>query len=102
MSSPTQRTLKMLRAQGWICEVVERWNAFAKVRIDLFGFIDIVAICGANTVGVQATSGSSHSARRKKIEAEPKAKAWKEAGNEIWIVSWTKKKNRWQPRIEIL
>lgn len=100
--SPTARTLKMLREQGWMCDVVEKWNAYAKVRIDLFGVIDIVAICGGVTAGIQATSGSNHSARRRKIEGEVKAKRWQEAGNELWIVSWSKKENRWRPRVEFL
>ena len=70
MSSPTQRTLKMLRDCGWKCQVVERWNSFAKIRIDLFGIIDIVALTDKGIVGVQATAGSSHSARLKKIKIE--------------------------------
>src|SRR5271167_4627948 len=88
--SPTQRSLKLLRERGWTCQVVERWNQWAKVRQDLFGCLDILAISprdreadaaleawcvknlagklmGAAIIGVQVTSGSGHSDRRKKI-----------------------------------
>ncbi len=55
--SPTQRSLKHLRALGYQAQVVEKWNAFAKIRIDLFGCIDIVAIRpGVPVLGVQCTS----------------------------------------------
>ena len=44
--SPTQRTLKRLRDSGDypLVTIVERWNAFAKIRQDLFGIIDLLAI----------------------------------------------------------
>ena len=67
MSSPTQRTLAHLRAAGYpLVQVVERWNPYARVRQDLFGIIDVVAV-GADIVGVQATSASNVSARVAKI-----------------------------------
>ena len=44
-TSPTQLSLKKLREEGYITiQVVEYWNSFARRRIDLFGFIDILAI----------------------------------------------------------
>lgn len=57
------------------------------------------------TIGVQATSGANHSTRRVKISGLPEAKLWLEAGNQLWVVSWTKKKTgvkryTWEPRIE--
>src|ERR1700687_2738371 len=65
--SPTQRSLAELRARGYRAQVVERWNPYAKVRVDLFGFIDIVAVGNGETVGVQATSGDNVSHRIQKI-----------------------------------
>jgi hypothetical protein len=44
MSSPTQRSLAECRKRGYTAQVVEKWNSHAKVRVDLFGVIDIVAI----------------------------------------------------------
>tara|TARA_R110000851_G_scaffold93777_3_gene204164 strand:- start:1102 stop:1413 length:312 start_codon:yes stop_codon:yes gene_type:complete len=69
--SPTQRTLKKLRDSGDypLVAIVERWNAFAKIRQDLFGIIDLLAIdIKGNTVGIQVTSYSNVSARLKKME----------------------------------
>ena len=88
--SPTQRTLADLRSHGAVVGVVEHWNQFAKRRVDLFGFIDIVALIGPNTIGIQCTSGDNHAARRTKILAEPKALAWLKAGNLIEVHSWSK------------
>lgn len=62
--SPTQRALKHLRAMGYQAQVVEKWNAFAKIRVDLFGCIDIVAVrAGVPVLGVQCTS-HAHLAER--------------------------------------
>jgi hypothetical protein len=105
MSSPTQRTLELFRKNGWTVAIVERWNPHARVRQDLFGFIDLVVLDATSIVGVQATSGTNHVARRKKILAEPRAKLWLQHGGLIWIVSWAKKGKRgkrktWQYRME--
>ena len=43
-SSPTQRSLKLLRDEGYTAQVVERWNPHARVRQDLFGVIDTAAM----------------------------------------------------------
>ena len=89
--TPTQRTLKRLRAAGYTCEVTERWCQFSKRRKDLFGFIDILAIKDGRIVGVQATSGDNTSSRVKKIKAEPKAQAFFDAGGKILVIGWRKK-----------
>ena len=43
-SSPTQRSLKLMRERGYLCEITERWNPFAKIRQDLFHFVDVLCI----------------------------------------------------------
>lgn len=103
--TPTQRTLKNLRENGWIVQVVERWNSFARIRQDLFGCIDIVAVKGDSrgVFGVQATSGNNVAARIQKSVAEPKLRAWLQAGNRFAVVGWSKrgprgKVKRWEPR----
>lgn len=98
MSSPTQRSLALLRAQGYIVQVVERWQHFARVRIDLFNGIDIVAIRehGLGVLGVQTTSRSNLSARRKKLLAEPRMRLWVACGNQLHLHGWKKVKGRWQ------
>lgn len=74
--SPTARSLRRLRERGYLCQVVERFNPGARVRQDLFGFIDILAIKGGITLGVQACTVGDQSKRIAKIKAEPKAAAW--------------------------
>ena len=103
--SPTASTTHALRASGYMTAVVEHWHHFAKKKIDLFGFADIIA--ARNTDGVQdivlvqATSGTNHSARRKKILAEPKALEWIRAGGRVEVWSWrTLKAEGWMPRVE--
>jgi hypothetical protein len=50
--SPTQRTLAECRKRGWVCQVVEKWNPHARIRQDLFGCIDIVALVpGTEAIG---------------------------------------------------
>lgn len=104
MSSPTQRALKYLRDDlKYLAQVVERWNQWAHVRQDLFGFIDIVA-CGDGAIwGIQCTSGTNHAARRTKIMSEDKALRWLHAGGKIMIVSFRKNsKGRYEMRREDL
>jgi hypothetical protein len=116
MSSPTQRTLAECRKRGWTVQVVERYNPHARVRVDLFGVIDLVAIkpprmssSGAvergQIIAIQACAGSSHSARLAKILAEPRAKQWVEAGGLLELWSWSKrgargKAKRWALRVD--
>jgi hypothetical protein len=69
--SPTQLTLRKLRKDGWpLVRVVEKWNPFARIRQDLFGF-DVIAIRGDKMLWVQATSASNVSARVAKLKANP-------------------------------
>lgn len=90
-TSPTSRTLQELKRLGFAAQVVERWNAFAKKRIDLFGIIDVVAIKpGVGIIGIQATSGTNHAARRTKSLAEPRLRLWLESGGRFEVWSWAK------------
>ena len=65
--TPTQRTLAYLREEGYLCAIVEKWNPHVKIRQDLFGFIDILAIKKGETLAVQCTS-TGVAARVKKIQ----------------------------------
>lgn len=93
-TSPTQRTLALLRKEGYTAQVVEKWIPQTKRRLDLFGGIDIVAVALGVTLGVQATSASNLSARVTKLCAEPKLRAWLEAGNKLEAWGWSKKGSR--------
>lgn len=95
--SPTQRTLKHLRENGYLVQVVERWNAFARRRVDLFGFIDLIAIRESETLAVQATSASNVSARVKKIADHEHVGAVRRAGWRIVVMGWAKGKR--EPRV---
>lgn len=86
--------LKDLRAQGYTAQIVERWNQFAKVRQDLFGVIDILAIKPGEILGVQATSGVNHNARRTKSLASENLKLWLTAGGKYAVWSYAKRGER--------
>lgn len=77
MGSPTQRSLKHLRDQGYTAAIVERYLPIpgAPKRVDLWGMFDIEAISPPDDAGVrhilyvQTTSGSNVSSRLTKIRA---------------------------------
>ncbi len=108
MPSPTSRTLKKLRDEGYLAEVVERFNYFTKRRNDLFSFIDVVAIRGDETLAVQTTSGSNVSARIAKIRATQASAIWLESpSRKIVVHGWAKrgargKRKVWSCREEFL
>ncbi len=95
MSTPTSRTLALLRKEGKIVDVTEKWNAFTRQRKDLFGFIDLIALDTTNKItwGIQCTSTGNINARIKKIcsECRENALAWLNAGNMIEVIGWSKK-----------
>ena len=106
MNSPTKRTLDRLRKEGWpLVEVTERWNSFARVRKDLFGFIDVLAVNGDRIQAVQSTSGANVSARWEKMRYLPAVGHWLSNGSrELVIHGWAKrgergKAKRWTCRI---
>ena len=105
---PTQRTLEACRSRGWLAGVVERFNHHTKLRHDLFGFIDIIAIDGQpGAIGIQACGAGGHAAERlEKIRTECREAAarWLESGNRIQIWAWRKvggagRRQLWEPRI---
>jgi hypothetical protein len=107
--SPTQRSLAYARKLGMVCGIVEKWNPHAKIRQDLFGCIDIVALddSGAGPLGIQACAGASHATRRTKAIEEPRLAKWlaQPARFEVW--SWSKlgprgKRKVWTLRRESL
>lgn len=95
MSSPTQRSLALLKKEGYLPWIVERFNAFGNNRVDLYGFIDIVClrIDKAGILGVQTTSASGLSARVHKILGLPAYRLWLNCGNKIELHGWKKDKN---------
>jgi hypothetical protein len=64
--------LQLLRREGYLAAVAEKWNPHSRSRADLFGFADVLAVrAGAPVLAVQATSASNHSARVRKAQALP-------------------------------
>jgi hypothetical protein len=118
--TPTARTLAECRKRGWIAQVVEQTIPKTFIKRDLFGVIDIIAVCPPGhyedgegplysstgvIIGIQATSGSNHSARISKAKAEPRLAAWIGAGARFEIWSWAKqggrgKRKTWILRVE--
>jgi hypothetical protein len=108
--SPTARSLEELRALGATVAVVEQTVPRTFIKRDFLGFADLIAVFpGAmvngchkygKIVAIQVTSASNHSARLKKIAAEPRAKDWITAGGMIELHSWKKVAGRWVSRKE--
>ena len=87
--SPTARSLARLREQGYLAEVVERFVPGARVRRDLFGVFDILAIKGEETLGVQACTVTNQAKRLAKIEKEPRVGDWLLGGTRrIEVHAW--------------
>jgi hypothetical protein len=96
--SPTQRTLAFLRKQGYTAAITERWNSFARVRQDLYGVIDVLAIRPGEVLGVQCCEYSGVSKRVAKIADHENTPRLREAGIRLEVHGWTKGK-RGEPRI---
>ena len=99
--TPTQRSVAALRADGYHAQVLERWNPYAKVRVDVFGFGDILAFRAGQpgSVLVQTTSGANLAARRTKILGNPFARDWLRAGNWIRLDGWAKRGGRHERKV---
>lgn len=96
--SPTQLSLRNMRANGYICAITEHWNPFARIRQDLFGFIDVLCIRENEIVGVQTTSYSNISARVNKIADHENIGHVRKAGIRVLVHGWHKVGNRWTLR----
>lgn len=98
--TPTQRTLKLLKEQGYHVRIVERWNPFARKRVDLFGG-DILAIKrGEPPLLVQCTSATNLASRWNKSIKSEEVKAWLltlHTRFEVW--GWGKKGKRGERKV---
>lgn len=93
----TQRTIKMMRDQGYMVATVEYYNAFTKRKHDLFGCIDLLAIGNGETIAIQVTSKSNMSARIKKIESSDALPEMLRSKWRILVHGWTKNRsNRYE------
>jgi hypothetical protein len=103
-TSPTQRSLKLLREAGFCVDICERRIPVINIRKDLFGFIDILAMSPhTGFLAVQVTSGSNASSRVTKILNTSSAGIWLASGGKIVVHAWRQvgergKRKTWQCR----
>jgi hypothetical protein len=94
-ASTTQLSLDYLRDLGYVVDVVERWvpgtAGGPRVRRDLFGILDLVAVRSSETMGVQTTTKGELSKRARKIADSDHIGALREAGWTLHVHGW------WQP-----
>ena len=81
--TPTARSLALLRSQGWVGDIVERWIGGGKfhVRKDFLGFADLVLLKDDGhgftmALAVQATSGTNVAHRVAKMLETPEPPEW--------------------------
>ncbi len=110
--SATQRTLRLLRGEGRICGIVERYNTFVGkfgIRQDFLGFIDIISLDSKRGIIAIQSCGTSFATHKKKIleDCTDNAIEWLKCGGRIELIGWRKlklkrggKAMRWTPRIE--
>ena len=110
--SNTSRTLKFLREEGYVCDIVEKWvsapwHPSGGFRRDYLNFLDIIAINEEETVGVQSC-GQNFSEHNRKIISNEHAPLWvRPHHRSLWLIGWRKvklkrggKAMRWRPRIK--
>lgn len=101
MSSPTQRSKKLMEDDGYIVGIVEKFNFHAKVRQDLYGIFDLLGI-GKGTLAVQTTTADHMAERRTKMRNSTALQVALDAGWKVELHGWHKVKNRWQCKREVI
>lgn len=108
--SPTQRTLKYFRDEGYHCDIVERFirnpvHPAGGFRRDYMHFGDILAFNNNETIMIQSC-GQSYSKHLKDLLANPNIPLWLAGPRKLILIGWRKvKKVRggkamvWSPRI---
>ncbi len=113
MVTPTQRSLRLMRGDGYYCEITEHYNSFTRRRNDLLGFCDILCLKKDHSPILLQTTAAGISSRIKKILEEDKAKLALQCGFKILVHGWRPlaaykkdgsraKKDRWEPKIRVV
>ena len=91
-------TMDLYRKWGYHVWKTEVWNSFAGKRLDLFNFIDVLAIDEHVTIGVQdTTTRAQMMTRRRKILGLPHAWDWlQEPHRIIEVIGHTKPGSEWE------
>src|SRR5262245_35398555 len=104
--TPSARSTKLLTAAGYRVGTVERFVGYPPPghRLDLFGFVDLIAIRPGETLAIQTCSATDHSKRVAKIYAAPALADCLAAGWRVEVHSWRKFKRtgRWEVRREVI
>lgn len=94
---PTQRTIAWCKRNDMKPGNVQRYIAKIKRFQDLFGFIDIIALPAVGKlVAIQATSGTNHASRVKKVRTFVELRHLLNCGVRVEVHSWTKKKRGYE------
>src|SRR5262249_6486275 len=95
--TPTARTLNLLRDAGFQAAIVEKWAPYASVRMDLWGFGDVLAVHPRDGLFliVQVTTIDHVSHRLAKAKTSPDLLGWLKAGGTFEVHGWVKRGRRW-------
>lgn len=91
-----------------MAEVVERWNPHARIRQDLFGFVDILAFDADWTVAIQCTTTAHLNDRMAKVRALDTFAKWlAHPRRQVHLVGWAKYKKPldgkwWRPTVRVV
>jgi hypothetical protein len=97
--SLTSRSVRELKKEYPLVQIVETYNYFTKRRHDLFGILDILCVREQDILGVQTTSRGNMSSRVKKIEDSDAIATLRDANILIHVHGWDKYKNRWRLKV---
>lgn len=105
MKSYLERTTEIFKKHDFIVQKVEYYNAHGGNRVDLFGFIDVLALHPSEgAIGVQVC-GKDWSEHIKKMTGPRKEELihWLLAGNRCILIGWRRLKsrgNKYTPRVK--
>jgi len=95
--------MELMREEGFTVGKTEQFNKFAKFRVDLFGFIDALAMDNNETVGVQSMVMGDINKHLIKIAALPAAFTWLSIPTRrIELHAWAKQGARGERKLRVI
>lgn len=90
MHESDRTNAELLRAEGYLAAVVERWIPHADLRADLFGFADVLAVHPRDRLFllVQTTTTDNLASRVAKVQRRPETALWLRAGGRVELHGW--------------
>jgi len=91
--SPYSLSAALFRSRGYVVGKTEHWNAFARIRQDLFGIADMVAFCPRRrlTVMCQTTTRDHLAVHEEKVRASVPFWWWVRTDGIFTIHGWAKR-----------